>query len=782
MAAPVDSTAVGRQQSVGLVLSGGGAKGIAHVGFIQALEDNDIPIDYIAGTSMGAIVGGLYACGYTPDEMMDMLKSKGFSYWSTGKNDPDLMYYFARQRPSPAMGNISIKLYKDRYTAADSVPWSLINALPMNFAFMDLFAAYTAQCGGDFDRLFVPFRCVASNVAANRKVVHRSGDVGDCIRSSMSFPLVFQPLKFGNHYLYDGGLFDNFPANVMTADFAPDIMIGVNVASSDKGPRTSMYDQINDIATRPQSYDIPDSLGMKVRIHLDEFGLLDFPKAEEIYRKGYAAGVANADSIKKRVTARMPRTTREARRMAFKARTPFVRFESVDVRGGSPEQNEYLRYIFEPAKADTFGIVQARNSFYRAVSSGRIQDLLPQAQYNDSTGLFRLKVWAAPKNDFNIGLGGYISSSTQSYIFLSTAYNTLSFNGIGASLSGWIGQSYMAGQLNARINLHTAIPSALGLEAVVSRQRYLESDRMFYDVSQPAFLVSHEYYGRLSYDWAAGAIGRFSFSAGFGHLFNSYFRLDERMTAEGAFRDHTTQDLGQVRLGYTSSTLDQENYPTMGHDYNFVLQGVTGRFKYRPGSRAEEPATRMTPTVPGSYNRHQMWMQLQSRTRNYWDISRKFALGLESDVLLSTRKLTDCYDADIVSAPSFEPTPAAHNQFNRYFRANSYLSATLAPIYKISSSFTARLTMSAFVPLRRIMPGSGAAANIDGVTVYERPWGSHYSGWLNSARFYGEFDICYALPIPGVITAYVNYVSNGAKPWGVGLSLGIFLHAPKFLQ
>ena len=130
---------------------------------------------------------------------------------------------------------------------------------------------------------------------------------------------------------------------------------------------------------------------MKVRINLDQFGLLDFPKAEEIYRKGYAAGVANADSIKKRVTARMPRTTREARRMAFKARTPFVRFESVDVRGGSPEQNEYLRYIFEPAKADTFGIVQARNSFYRAVSSGRIQDLLPQAQYNDSTGLFRLK-------------------------------------------------------------------------------------------------------------------------------------------------------------------------------------------------------------------------------------------------------------------------------------------------------------------------------------------------------------------------------------------------------
>lgn len=85
-ASPVDSdtTATVRSyQSVGLVLSGGGAKGIAHIGVIQALEDNDIPIDFVAGTSMGAIVGGLYACGYTPAEMMELLQSKGFGMWST---------------------------------------------------------------------------------------------------------------------------------------------------------------------------------------------------------------------------------------------------------------------------------------------------------------------------------------------------------------------------------------------------------------------------------------------------------------------------------------------------------------------------------------------------------------------------------------------------------------------------------------------------------------------------------------------------------------------------
>ncbi len=85
-----DEGTVRGSQSVGLVLSGGGAKGIAHIGVIRALEDADIPIDYVCGTSMGAIVGGLYSAGYTTDEMLDLILSKGFSYWSTGKIDPSL--------------------------------------------------------------------------------------------------------------------------------------------------------------------------------------------------------------------------------------------------------------------------------------------------------------------------------------------------------------------------------------------------------------------------------------------------------------------------------------------------------------------------------------------------------------------------------------------------------------------------------------------------------------------------------------------------------------------
>ena len=135
------------RQTVGLVLSGGGAKGIAHIGVIKALEENDIPIDYVAGTSMGAIVGGLYAAGFTAEEMMALLQSKEFSDWSTGQIDEKLTYYFFKEKPRPAMFNIAISP-GDSTKTSSILPASLISPLPMNFAFMELFAPYTAQCDG----------------------------------------------------------------------------------------------------------------------------------------------------------------------------------------------------------------------------------------------------------------------------------------------------------------------------------------------------------------------------------------------------------------------------------------------------------------------------------------------------------------------------------------------------------------------------------------------------------------------------------------------------------
>lgn len=756
---PADSIPQKRHQSVGLVLSGGGAKGIAHVGVIKALEDNNIPIDYITGTSMGAIIGALYAMGYTPEEMMDLLKSQEFSYWSSGQINPAYGYYFSRETPTPALFHVPLSSKKKNPT--DSVPASIINPNPMSFGFMELFSAYSAQCGNDFNKLFVPYRCVASDVAAQRKVVHSSGSLGECVRSSMSFPIVFQPIRMNGTYLYDGGIFDNFPVDVMTEDFAPDVILGVDVSTPTTGPQTSLYDQVDNLVTRRQSYEISPEKGIRIRVDLHNFGLLDWGKAQTIYTIGYNRAIEMMDSIGVRVSTRRPKVAVQAARGAFRSATPYLRFDSVEVSGATEKQNKFIANMFRPRHdCDTFGIDVARPAYYRAMSSGRISELYPTAVYKPQDGLFKLNLRATPKQNFSLGLGGYVTSSMSNYLFLSAGYRTLSFSSVSANINAWVGQTYMGGQLNASINFATSIPSALGITAVAARQNYHQTEQLFFEDKIPSFIVNHEYYTILKYSWAAGRRGRFLVGAGYGHIRDSFYSDNSDISYKSG-RDAASYNLGQFRVGYEGSTLDDRSFPTSGSSYSFMGMGVLGRTRYTPNTL--DP---MSPTgTPWSENLK--WMQFESVTRNYFSTGRHFSLGLESNLMLSTRKLLPGYNASLVAAPAFHPTASTYNSFNPSFRANSYAALSIVPIYKYNSNISARLVTSGFLPLRPIKENADGAAR--------------YGAWCSTPRFFGELDVCYTLPF-ATLSAYANYSSAGTRPWNFGISIGVFILPQKFLR
>lgn len=745
-----------RQQSIGLVLSGGGAKGIAHIGVIQALEENDIPIDYVTGTSMGAIIGGLYAAGYTPKEMLDLILSKPFSYWSTGQIDPALSYYFASDNPSPAMITIPISSGKDSIQAAkDAVMASVISPMPMNFAFMDLFAGYTAQCGGNFDNLFVPFRCVASDAAAKHKVVLGSGDLGYSIRASMSFPIVFQPTQIDSMTLYDGGLYDNFPVDVMKETFAPDFILGIVVASENIGPQTSIMDQLDNLVIQNNDYYLDPADGIRIRYDLNEFGLLDFPKANQIYKIGYDGAMAMMDSIKGRVKSRVPAQDRELRRRVFKSHSPYLRFDSVKVTGASPRQNEYLEYLFH-THSDTFGIEKARHAYYRAISPGKLRDFVPHAYYNDSTGLFLLKLKASVKDNFKVGIGGYLTSSALGYVYVNAGYSTLSFNSVSANVGVWLGQSYLGALLTSRLFLHTPQPSAIELEAVAFREKYYEDDYMFFEKKSPSFIHDIEYFGRLKWALALGTNWDGAIGGGYGHLNDDFYKPVGDVESFG-HRDHVRYKLGQLFLKFSSNTLDDLNFPTQGKYFSFGAMGVLGHYKEIVG-----PVEGRT-----EVKKHPKWVQGEAIARTYFDLGRHFAFGLEGDVLISSRKLMGDYYASMVAAPAFQPTPSSYNTYNGAFRSNSFAAAGLVPIYKLNTNVSFRLSGYAFMPLRKI-------ENHDGQAVYCKHWLSH-------PEFFGELDISYSLPF-ATLVAYGNYASHPARNWNLGISFGVFLPAPRFLR
>ncbi len=728
------------EQSVGLVLSGGGAKGIAHIGVIQALEENDVPIDCITGTSMGAIVGGLYAAGYSPVEMMQLLASPMFVNASQGSIDPNLRYYLTAPQPTPQI--VTMPLGND--SVAKRVPQSIISPIVMNFAFMDVFAQATRRCGGNFDNLFVPLRTVSSNIAAQKPEISRAGRLADAVRASMSFPIVFCPIDINDTLHYDGGIFENFPLPTMESEFHPDILIGVDVHTPDSIKSTlNAINQINNLVTRSQSYNLPAERGIKIHINLHEFSLLDFAKARRIYEIGYQTGLEMVDSIKSRIYSR--RTAEEVmkRRREFKNGFIPLEFSGVECTGGTPTQNEYIKSLF-PQKR--FSLDRARDSFYRAISGGRMQDLQVYAEPTDLNA-YRLHLKAFPKPNWSAGIGGYISSSTSSMLYASIGYNALNKRAINGSLGTWIGQSYQAAQLMTTIRFGTNTPYSLAVQGVVSKHAYNQTEKMFFMVNDPKFVTHFETFARAyPLQLACGRHAVASLSVGYG-----YQRMN--FTDRTGNKLHSAMKLGQLALRYDYNTLDAIDYPISGLEIHASAMGLLG---HRLLNGTTNP---------------KKWLQLRAKLRNYWDIHRHFACGIESEVLVSGRKPHGLYEAAIAEAPAYSPTPSCFNAFNASFRAYSFLGAGICPVYKITTQLQLRGSFHIFAPWQRLQSLNEESPEV------------HYSSYPAKPEFFGELQALIDLKYVN-LCAYGNYRTGSVadRGWHIGISLGIFALAPEFLK
>lgn len=742
---------------VGLVLSGGGAKGIAHVGVIKALEDNDIPIDYVAGTSMGAIVGSLYSCGYSPERMMELFTSEGFHYWSTGTIPKDDVYYFTKPEPTPRWLSLNINFKDTASITSQIIPTSLISPLPMNIEFLKLYSPYTEQCGGNFNNLFVPFRCVTSDVFHKHKIVCSKGSLGDAVRASMSFPMVFKPIEMDGVLVYDGGIYDNFPVDVMREDFDPGFIIGVSVSSPDEKPNPNdMYSQVEDMIIQNNNYSLPADEGVKIQVPVLDFGVLDFGQARTIYDIGYKTGLAMVDSIKRRTPLRRQLAEVTQRRDSFAAKTPVVMFDSVVVTGARPNQNRFIEYLFQGKdKEATFGLKQTQDAYYRAVTDGTLTDLLPQARFGED-GDNTLLLKATVKNPWRIGAGGWISSSTNSMLYLSFGYHTLSFNSLDTDLGLWIGQSYYAAQLSGRFALRTRIPSYVKLEAVISRQKFYDTELLFYETSSPSFITDSELFMRATYCRAFGKRAKGYAALSYGWINDRYFPYNAGEFT-GDKKDRSYYRMAILKLGMDMNTLNDQLYPDAGMQLSGSLWFAHEQNKFIPGvDDGGRPR----------YNGH--WLgSAEVLWRQYFPFHKRFSVGVMGNVLVTLQNLYQNYTATQVHAATFAPTPSTQNYFNPAFRSNNYVALGMVPVWSPVGKLQIRGDFYAYSPMRAVVNNGNGVAT--------------YGGWFRKMEFIGEAAVVYNFPFAS-LSVYGNYLSYPARNWNFGINLGLLFHAPRLFR
>ncbi len=708
---------------VGLVLSGGGAKGLYHIGVIEALEQNGVPIDCVAGTSMGSIVAGMYAAGYSPAEMRAFALSGEVERWLKGRiGAPHRRHYREQGRP-PALVGLRFDVgRRGRLTPNDNapdardnhvvpatgkrkslyLPIDMISSTQIDLGLAQLFAASSAGCGGDFDRMMVPFLCVASDMAGRRAVVFREGDVGEAIRASMSIPLIFKPLKKNKMLLYDGGLFDNFPWREMQRAFAPDHIIGVKCTEGNTpvDETSDLIDQTINLMTGTTDYNLPAEGNVMIDRAVDA-GMLEFEKAEQIIRQGYDDTMARMEEILAAVGRhRVTPGQIAARREAYRAALPPLRTGEVDVAGVTDAQLRYAeaigtRYTPSPQqlsrrgyfrRGDSVAVARTPVTFTdsltragRSMSAFRagLLDLMaeddfdsgfPLLRYDSAGGVFRPQLQLHTRPQLRLFVSGNISSTAYNQARIGASYEHIGRVRLRANMEFLLGPIYNAGTVGGRLVFSPRLPVFFDAHAIFSVRNTLYGNFGNLTAVTNTMRKKHsEVFGSVAVGASLSPQMTLTATANGGE--NVYrFEQEARPTYFTFFG---------ARLQLERSTLDNPLWPVRGTHLQASGIYVTGVDRHRIAIPSGG-TTRVRLEQRDWLGAKLSWQHYLGFRRCHW-----FSLGYSVEGVWTNHPRFNDVKASWISLPQYAPTTHSQMTYMPEYHAAKYVAAGVIPTFTI---------------------------------------------------------------------------------------------------
>ena len=285
------------RKTVAVVLSGGGAKGMGHIGVLKVLEKAGIPIDIITGTSMGSIIGGLYSIGYNANSLDSMVRVQDWSYVITDKEDMSRQSLGDRKKQNTYFYTTGLTLGKRDVNAG-----GIIKGKNLAELFQQLCWGFTDSLNFSSD-LPKPFACVATDIIDNSEVVFHSGRLPQAMRASMAIPAAFSPVRMGDKVLVDGGLKNNYPADI-AREMGADIIIGVSVQGAPKtaeeiGGTMSILNQIIDVNCKNKYDDNVAITDLLMKVDTKGYSPASFSQAaiDTLIRRGEEEAMRHWDEL-----------------------------------------------------------------------------------------------------------------------------------------------------------------------------------------------------------------------------------------------------------------------------------------------------------------------------------------------------------------------------------------------------------------------------------------------------------------------------------------------------
>lgn len=744
-------------QKVGLVLSGGGAKGLAHIGVLKALEENHIPVDYITGTSMGGIVGALYAAGYSPSEIEYIALSDDFQQWVNGRFDSQYRYFFKKKPDNPAFFNAKLEIDTGFNASLRS---NLINDVPLNFAILELLGQASANAKDNFDSLFIPYRCIVSDIFAKKMIPVSKGSLVDAVRGTMAVPLVYRPVKVNDLYVFDGGIYNNFPVDVMQKDFKPDYIIGVNVSSKKYNdyPTNNEERVVNRFLmymflSNPDPKEIKN--GTYIQPDMTNFSSASFSQVEALIKSGYEATMADMPRILAAVKRRDDVLELKQRRKAFTAKNPNLIFENLKVTGGNSKQREYVKRIFRP-DGRALDLVQVKKGYYKLVGDDNFETVYPKINYKPAEDSYDFEIIVKPHRNFRIDLGGNMSTRPVSNAYIGLQYNILDKHSYTFSANFYSGRFYESAQSSVRIDIPTKVPLFLETEFIYNHWNYFSTSQIIVDKVKPTYVDQSDRLFAFKTGIPIGENGKLVFRGAFIN-FKDFYSPNNSYVAGDIFDRNRFNGISSS-LSFQKNTLDRKQYASNGLALDVNVSYTRGDEEYNPGNvLRNEPIYAQLHSIQSQRN----WAKIAADIEHYPLTGKVFSFGYQINAVLSNRPLFSTYRSTLLTAPAFYPLQDSHSIFLTKFRANSFAALGLKNILHLKKNIDLRLEAYLFQAYKEYQ-----LIDLQDVGLSEK---------FPRASFAATAGLVYHSPVGPISLSYNRY-DDAQKPRGVMFHAGFLLY------
>ncbi len=545
-------------QKVGVVLSGGGSSGLAHIGVLKALEENNIPVDYITGTSIGAMVGAMYSIGMSPKQIEQFALSEDFSNQVYGNIDKKYIFYFKKKEDNASW--ISLKLALDS-TFETNLPTNIVSPASIDFSLLESMASSSAVAKYNFDSLLIPFRCVAADIETKSTVTFKNGDLGEAVRASISYPFYLKPIKVDGKLLFDGGIYNNFPSDVMYQQCFPDIIIGSNVSGTVASPdEDNLLSQLKSMLINRAKMDIQCPNGILIEPNTNA-STFDFSNPKADIESGYTATMRKMHSIKNKIERRESTETLNEKRKKFNSKKTSLEFGNIYIEGLNKGQSNYVRHVLRK-KGKTLPMEKFKPAYFRLVEDDKIKSIYPKAKFNSINNNYDLFLKIKKEKSIVAEVGGDVSNRPISEVFAGFEYRYLGNIGIRTMANGYFGKLYTSAQVNVRFDFPFNIPFYIEPELAFNRWDFYKSSNLFFEDVKPAYLIQNDQHAYLNLALPLGNQNKLVAGGGIANTTDEYYQTPFFTTKDTA--DKTAFDFVTAHLQFERNTLNRKQYATQG--------------------------------------------------------------------------------------------------------------------------------------------------------------------------------------------------------------------------